>query len=362
MAALGAEGYTELVASTLEKIEPQLVDNIFTSHPTLDILKKYAKSYTGRSLVLNLEAAEDDNTVVTDSSGSFQLDVSPDIVGAAEYDWSAPYVSKVRVQWKTLQQNQGKEQLVNLAEAHLQNVQKSHARRIVADLHKPASQTQAGEFNSMDALVGNYDYNPEVGGITATDADHYWNATRLYIPVEGEEGGQSIRKAFRTVRNELLVNTHNEAQVDVIIAGRDVFEELEDSFDDKVRYVNFTDGQTRFRALFDGDIEVRLDPDMRPDGAYFLDSSSLRFGYLNGNFMKVQKPQVVTGTLDFITPLASVFAFGVNERRRNALLVRTGGAYAQYEEGGSGDLFPGDGGDGDGGGGGGSGVDGGDEG
>jgi hypothetical protein len=344
MTALGAEGYTELVASTLEKIEPQLVDNIFTSHPTLDILKKYAKSYTGRSLVLNLEAAEDDNTVVTDSSGTFQLGVSPDIVGAAEYNWSAPYVSKVRVQWKTLQQNQGKEQLVNLAEAHLQNVQKSHARRIVADLHKYAYETAAGEFNSLDALVGdaasdatildeqtgqtvsNVNAAREIGGINAQSSP-YWNSTRLTIPVESEQGGQSIRKAFRTMRNELLVNTHNEAKVDVIIAGRNVFEELEDSFDDKVRYVNFTDGQTRFRALFDGDIEVRLDPDMRTDGAYFLDSSSLRFGYLNGNFMKVQKPQVVTGTLDFITPLASVFAFGVNERRRNGLLIRTGGAY-----------------------------------
>ena len=99
MTALGAAAYTELVASTLEKIEPQLVDQIFTKHPTLDMFKQYAKSYTGRSMVLNIEAAEDNNTVVTDASGTFTTGVSPDIMGSAEYNWSNPYVSKVRVQW-----------------------------------------------------------------------------------------------------------------------------------------------------------------------------------------------------------------------------------------------------------------------
>jgi hypothetical protein len=327
MSALGAAQYTELVASTLEKIEADLVDQIFTRHPTLDLFKQYAKSYTGRELVLNIEAAEDDNTVVTDGSGTFALDKSPDIIGAAVYGWSQPYVSKVRVEWKKLQQNSGREAIVNLLESHVENVKKSHAKRIVAGIHKAGSAVTANEFNSFDLLVGNSDVNPTVGGITAADADHYWNSTRLTIPVEGEAGGQSIRKAFRTLRNELLVRTGNDADVTHIVAGRKIFEEFEDSFDDKIRYVDFEKGQTRFRGIYDGDIEVRLDPDCPEDRAYFLDVNSWRFGYLNGNFMKVQPAQVITGTLDFITPIASVFAVGVNSRRNNGLLIRTGGAY-----------------------------------
>lgn len=328
MAALGAEQYTELVASTLEKIEADLVDQIFTKHPTLDIFKQYSKSYAGRELVLNIEAAEDDNTVVTDRSGSFDLDKSPDIIGAAVYGWSRPYVSKVRVEWQTLQQNTGKEAIVNLLEAHVENVKRSHAKRLVAGLHKAGSAVDtASEFNSLDLLVGNSDVNPTVGGITAADSDHYWNSTRLTIPVEGEAGGQTIRKAFRTLRNELLVSTGNDAEVTHIIAGRKIFEEFEDSFDDKIRYVDFEKGQTRFRGIYDGDIEVRLDPDCPEDRAYFLDVSTWRFGHLNGNFMKVQPAQPITGTLDFITPIASVLSLGVNSRRNNGLLVRTGGIY-----------------------------------
>jgi len=324
---LGAERFTELIASTLEKIEADLVDQIFTRHPTLDMFKQYVKSYTGRSMVLNVEAAEDDNTVVTDNSGSFALDRSPDIIGAAEYFWSQPYVSKVRLDWKTLQKNTGKEAIVDLLSAHLENVKKSHAKTLVRGIHKLGSEVTENEFNSLDLLVGNSDVNPTAGGITASGPNHYWNSVRLTIPVKTEDGGVDIRKAFRTMRNELLVNTGNDAEVTHIIAGRKVFEEFEDSFDDKIRYVDFEKGQTRFRGIYDGDIEVRLDPDCPEDRAYFLDVNSWRFGTLNGNFMKVQPAQVITGTLDFITPLASVLAVGVNQRRNQGLLVRTGGDY-----------------------------------
>jgi hypothetical protein len=329
MTALGAAQYTELVASTLEKIEASLVDQIFTKHPTLDLFKKYAKSYTGRSLVLNVEAAEDDNTVVSDNSGTFALDQSPDIIGAAEYNWSAPYVSKVRLDWKTLQKNTGKEAIVDLLTAHVENVKKSHAKRIVQGIHKAAGDVGSGEFHSFDQIVGTYADTATVGGITASDADHYWNATRLTIPVSDEAGGQDIRKAFRTMRNELMVRTSNDAKVTHIVAGRKVFEEYEDSFDEKVRYLLATgdSGQGQFRVILDGDIEVRLDPDCPEDRAYFLDVSSWRFGYLNGNFMKVQPAQTIVGTLDFITPVASVLSVGVNQRRNQGLLIRTGGAY-----------------------------------
>ena len=80
--------------------------------------------------------------------------------------------------------------------------------------------------------------------------------------------------------------------------------------------------ESRFQELkFDG-MAVRLDPDAAPDRAYFLNEDSLVARYLNSNFMKVMPAQVVTGTLDTVTPLASVVAFGTNERRANGLLIR----------------------------------------
>jgi hypothetical protein len=326
MSALGAAQYTELVASTLEKIESNLVDQVFGKHPTLDVLTKYAKPASGRSLVLNIEAAEDANTVLTDASGSFGLERSPDIIGAAEYQWSSPYVSKVRVDWMTLQKNTGKEAIVNLLEAHVENVKKSHAKRLVTGLHKLHANVVAGEFHSLDQLFGTHAYSPTVGGITATNGGQkgFWNATRLTSEGRvGQAGYVTIRKAVRQLRNQINIASGGHANIDVIIAGLGVFEEYEDSFDDKVRYVDFDKGQTRFRAIYDGDIEIRLDPDCPSNRAYFIDSSTLRFQHLNGNFMKVQPSQPITGTLDFVTPVASVLAIGVNSRRNNGVLIRT---------------------------------------
>jgi hypothetical protein len=130
------------------------------------------------------------------------------------------------------------------------------------------------------------------------------------------------------MRNELLVKTGNDAEVTHIIAGRKIFEEFEDSFDDKIRYVDFEKGQTRFRGIYDGDIEVRLDPDCPEDRAYFLDVKRVALRHAEtANFMKAQSAQVITGTLDFVTPLASVLSVGVNQRRNQGVLVRTGGIY-----------------------------------
>ena len=330
MAALGAERYTELVASTFERYEEKdLVDQVFTRHPTLDIFRDKATSKTGRKLVFNLEAADNKDTELTDDSGTFNTSVSPEIIGAAEFDWSAPIVTPIRVEWKKLQMNAGKEQIVDLAKAHIENAKKSHAKRLVGMLHALAPAVEAGSYLSFDELVSDSDYDlsdltRDVGGIdTGGDADHFWQAYRVEHNAHPDHPDYlEVRKSFRRVRNELLVRTSNMHEVTHIIAGRKIFEEFEDSFDDKIRYVEFGDGQTRFRGVYDGDIEVRLDPDCQENRAYFLDEDAVDFSYLNGNFLKVQPAQEITGTLDFVTPLASVLAIGTSERRALAVLER----------------------------------------
>ena len=324
MPALGASEFTELFATTLQKYERELIDNVLTKHPTLDLFKDQAKSQTGRGLVIPLRAARLDRTAVTDESGSFSTSKDGPIVGSAVYSWSRPIVTPTRVVWEELQQNTGKEQIVSLLKAHKDTAVDDHATFLAQGLH--AATPATGMFESLATLVND---TGEVGGIDPSDPDKdYWKATvRTIVPDKYDDGsdnpdGQSIRKAFRTVANDLYVSTGGRHKVTHIIAGRDVFDEYEDSFDDKVRYVDFGEGQTKFTAIMFGEIEVRLDPDCPADKAYFLDKSSLRAGYLNGNLLKVQPSQTITGTLDFVTPVASVIGFGVDERRANGLLIR----------------------------------------
>lgn len=342
--ALGADEFSEIVVATLEKIQPELYDQVTTRHPTLDMLRSKQNSATGRKLVINLELAEDTSTEWSDASGSFSTAVSGDILGAAVYDWADPLVSHVRLRWKEIKKNSGEQQIVDLVQAHINRMMKDHKKKLVNALHalvdnsSGTSDVAAGQFLSLDQIVSDSDYDADphgdatnndafdVGGIDAS-VETDWQASRIELPLDGTK---SIRQAFRHVSNEVYVKTDGDNQVDKAICGRKIFEEFEDSFDDKVRYTDFEGGQTRFPTIRHGELEVTLDPDCPERRAYFLDTDALVMKSLAGAFMERQETQMIEGTLDKVTPAASVLATGTNERRASALLLRptTTGAFA----------------------------------
>ena len=322
--ALGAEEFSELVTATLENRDKEKVhDQVFKRQPTLDLLRQNEKSANGRQHVVNLELGENTSTQLTDRSGSFSTAKSADILGTAVYQWSKPIVSSVRLIWQDLQENMGKAQVVNLVKAHIRNMEKSHAKKLVTMLHTAAASVEAGSFLSLDEVVSDAAYDASdltrtVGGIDSA-SQALWVATRR----TAADADLTVRQAIRRTANDITVVTHTNSNPDHMITGRTVFEEFEDSFDDKVRYVEFGEGQTKFRAIQFGDLQVRLDPDCDAEQAYLLDISSWDVKSLAGNFMSAQPSQEIQGTLDRVTPVATVLSVGVNERRANAKLIRT---------------------------------------
>jgi len=401
--ALGQNDFNELLSATVQKIEKQLVDNVFTAHPTLDFLKASIKSATGPSVIFPIVAADDSSTVFTDASGTFNTGVSSDILGVAKYEWASPLVSKIRVEFKQLEMNSGPEQVVSLAKAHLDSAVKGHGKKLATVLHTAGS-AGSGAFNTLDEIISNSDTlttstSRTVGGIrggvatyattafqrngsnvaaavigahdiivgdtivvtstanasfntvtagatvTAVSATEvfygntgsstglladttgvvtcaaikaYWKATEKTLTTAG---GYDIRLAFRTISDDIYVASGE--RPNAIIAGRSVFAEYENSFDSKIQYPGVSGtGETRFRQLdFDG-IPVRLDPDCPTNSAYFINTDYLVARYLGGNFMKAMPAQVITGTLDTVTPLASVLCVGTNNRRAHGKLNR----------------------------------------
>jgi hypothetical protein len=104
--AIGNSEFNELLSATVQKIEKTLVDQVMTSHPTLDLFKKNIKSATGTSVIVPVSATLG-STIQTDASGNFTSinGVDSAVVGNVKYEWAAPLVSKVRVQWADLQKN-----------------------------------------------------------------------------------------------------------------------------------------------------------------------------------------------------------------------------------------------------------------
>jgi hypothetical protein len=395
--ALGQNDFNELLSATVQKIEKQLVDNVLTAHPTLDFLKANVKSATGPSVIFPIIAADDTSTVFTDASGSFSTAKSSDILGVAKYDWAEPLVSKVRVEFKQLEMNNGPEAVVSLAKAHLDAAVKGHGKKIATVLHTAGS-AGAGAFNTLDEIIsssdklttstartvggirggvatksvtdyeragttatltiGANDYivgdsvvvtgviaavagtftltavtattisyttatsatvgtTATTGSVTADAIKTYWASTEKTILA----ASQDIRTAFRTISDDVYVASGE--RPNAIIAGRNVFAEYENSFDSKIQYQGVSGtGESRFREIdFDG-IPVRLDPDCPTNSAYFVNTDYLVARYLASNFMKAMPAQQIVGTLDTVTPLASVICVGTNNRRAHGKLNR----------------------------------------
>jgi hypothetical protein len=328
--ALGDEFFVQTFATTLQKYERKLVDQVMLSSPILELFKKESKSHTGRGLVIPIRAANLGSTGYSDASGTHSTAVSAPVIGSAVYGWALPVITPNRLRHQDILQNSGPEALVNLVEEYVKGAVEDHSRFLTNEIHATGLSWQPGSVNSLDLLVGDAasdaavaaalgsDWAP-IGGIDPNVAGkEYWQATRVVSDPDDED----IVTAMRKLSNEIFRVSRKKPTH--VIAGFDVFEEVESYLQEKGIY-NDPSGTAELRwseVKFSG-LVVRLDPDAPVDRAYFLNRDSLRFGYANGEFMKTYPKQNVQGTLDYVVPTASTIQLGLAERRCNGLLVRS---------------------------------------
>jgi hypothetical protein len=329
--ALGSDDFfLQTFTTTLQKYEKQLVDNVLLEHPTLELFKNNAKSVTGRGLVIPLRAANLNATGYSDASGTHSTSASSDIMGSAVYEFANGILTPFRVKHRDVLQNSGPEQIVNLVEEYVKAAAADHGDFITAEVHKLGNTWTEGSLLSLDMLVSEVSYDATlvsalsgenyagVAGIDPNDAGKsYWQATRLVSDPNTED----IVAAFRRITNEIYRASRK--RPDIVIAGFDVYEELEAFLQTKGQYTNPQGtAQTRFSEIKFGDLIVRLDPDCQDDRAYFLNRAALRFAYNSGEFMKTFPAQPLQGTLDTVVPIASTLLVGTSERRAHGLLIR----------------------------------------
>ena len=320
MAALGDAFFVQTFTTTLQRYEKTLVDNVLKTHPTLELFKSNAKSWTGRGLVIPVRAANLNATGYTDASGTHSTNASSDIMGSLVYEWADAIITPFHLKHREILQNSGPEQIVNLVEEYVKAAEADHQDFIVAEIHKLANTWTSGQVNSLDMLVSNAAYDAYAGttvaGVDPTDPTKtYWQSTRIY------DTASDIIAAFRTMTNTIFKESRKRPTH--IICGFDVYEEFEAYIQSKgLVQLGGSSIDTRWSAIKFGDLEVRLDPDCQNDRAYFLYQPSLRFGYLAGEFMKTYPAVPLEGTLDTVVPIASTIALGLSERRANGVLIR----------------------------------------
>ena len=313
--AYGDEAFIQSFVVSLQKHEKQLVDNVLTAHPTLELFLPVTKNDTGRGLVVPLRAKKLGVTAYSDDSGSHATTVSPDTIGAAVYNWAKEIITPVRLKHRDILQNTGETQQINLAEEYKAAAVADHKDFLAAALW--GSEAAEGELIPLAALISD---TVAVGGVDpSVTGKEYWKSTVRYIPKSGT-GSMDIKAAFRAVTNDIFAASGQRPTH--IVCGRDVYEEFEALLDSAIRYAEVNTAETRFQEIRFGGTMVRLDPDCPTDRAYFIHQPSLRLRYLAGEFMKAYDAQRLEGKLDSVVPLASTLLWGVAERRAFGVLVR----------------------------------------
>lgn len=315
--AIGAEsnpvGYDELLSTTIQKIEGQLVDQVLEQHPTLEIFKGMVSAGIGPSIIVPVRGSLLGRTAVSNARGEFNTGEDNELAGTAQYDFSNPIVTPTSIAFKTLALNEGANKVVDIMKMHIQAATDDHAVALASAFH--GSGSASGAFNSIPDLVS---ASGTVGGIDPTGTATWWKATEITSSAAAED----IRVGFRRLSNGVLDASGRVG--DILLVGADVFDEYENSLDDSVRYNALGVGDTRFSELKFNGLTIRRDGTDAPvDTAYLLNKNSWIVRSLAGHFMKANPSQNIQGSLTSVTPFSTMLAVGVTERRANGKLTRT---------------------------------------
>lgn len=371
-ATVDSQFYTELLAATREELATKdVVDQVLTRNPVMELLRRNVKSMSGPFLRVNLNTKRQGRTqTAQDRSGTYNTGVDDDLIGAAVFYVPLFKITPVRLRAYDLEVNKGKQQVVDLAKHHMTQAQEDMTQDIADVIHADASSaggTPVGgdttnppdEAYGLDYLCGGvlqtytaatdswafagstFDSNPTgagggsedpftFGGISPDDETHFWTATRTQAsPLSTDASYLPIVDHMRYVLDEIYANTRSYPSH--LILSRTAWTEYRASFDDNKRFPDPSKlvgdheiPEYQFEGL---PVGVRFDPDI-PEGTgnegrfYALDEDKLEFRYVNDLWLKVGDPDMIQGTLDKVTPIVSMFLLGTSERRAHGVGLR----------------------------------------
>lgn len=271
------EIFTEMVTTTLRNHKKELADNVSNHNALYRRLTRKGKIRVedgGYSIVAPLDYAE--NSTYQRYSGYDLLNVSAsDVLSAAEYAWKQVAVH-VTASGLEIRSNSGKNRLINLVKARLNNAMRSYRNGMSQDLY--SNGTASNQINGLQAIVADAG-NGTVGGIDS-DVFPFWKNTvqSANTPLQG---GGSITPGHQTIESLMLPLylelTVGDDQPDLIVMSNDYYTYFEQSQTSIKRYMNEMEAEAGFVSLKYKKADVMFDGGSGiPDAhAYFLNTDYL---------------------------------------------------------------------------------------
>ena len=168
--------FTEMVSTTLRNHPAEISDNVSRHNALWRRMSKKGKVRTldgGYEIVRVLDYAE--NATYQRYSGFDTLSIQQsDVITSAKYDWAQAAVN-VAASGRELRQNNGKQAMINLVRARLDNARRTAANNMSVDLYSDgALANQMGGLQNIVQTGG----QGTVGGINAATWSFWRNQVR----------------------------------------------------------------------------------------------------------------------------------------------------------------------------------------
>ena len=261
----------EMVTATLRHRRPKIADAT-TKHNALllQLRRKGRIRLIGGGRTISCPISYGENSNFQFYSGRESLNVAgQEVLTSAEYPWKQ-YACGVSISGLEMLQNDGKEQIISMMKARIENAERTIANKMHESAYSDGTGSAGKEFGGLALLVADA-AGATVGGINSGTAT-YWDNKRAAT------GGASTATIYADMLDMALSLQRGTDKTDLIISDNTYYSVLSQSLQNLRRYMDSKIADAGFRnILFEG-IPVVFDGGdggFAPVGMYFLDLSEI---------------------------------------------------------------------------------------
>lgn len=310
-----------LYTTTWQNMKSEIADQVFDATPFFFWLRDKGKMKTvqgGRYITEPLQYDKTDSVAWIGKGGTVAMN-DFEFLTVAKYDWKYLVGNLVRFGVDD-QQNRGKNQIINLMNAKMENVQNSLVSNLETTL--VAGAATGLEFDGLQVLVAN---DPtavvNVGGIDQ-NANTWWR--NKYKDMNGLSFAAVGEAQMRTMLNNVSNNLASD-RPDIIVCGQNVYEFYEDTQMAYVQLVNNKLGDAGFQNIMFKGMPIVWTPSITAsdDRMYFLNTKYISFVYDPAVYFDMTEWKPIPDQVnDRAAQILTACAFTVSRRRCQGVLFR----------------------------------------
>ncbi len=306
------EALDNLYTTTWQNMKSQVADQIFDATPFYFWLKSKGKMKTvsgGRFITEPLQYAKNDNVTWIGRGGTVSLN-DQEFLTVAYYEWRYLVASIVRFGVDD-QKNRGKNQIIDLMMAKLQNARDS----LISELESRLFAGEGSSSNAMDGLLHLVQDDPTVsstvGGIDQSSNSWWRNQSINMTGVSfASSGVENMRRMLNNTMNNLKMDAP-----DIIVCGQQPYEFYEDNLLSYYRITNNKLGDAGFQNQVFKGIPMVWSPSCG-NRMYFLNTRFISLVYDPALFFDMTEWKAIPDQVnDRAAQIVSAMQLTVSRRR-----------------------------------------------